>query len=588
MKKLCLASVMVVLHHYRNDLSRANKAPTAILEEFDYLFVSNSKNSLAKIDHAMINRIKNHERDLPNYFVEEVRKNIRQHEIAGTLSDYSNEISHWFKNSSGSNFHLDPSRKEELIMALKLIIADDASISPIDIIGSPGYPEAYQKQEILTAKIANVADFLTNVLIYMFCYTTNEQSGFPNVDRVLDAKFFADIKADIDMKNASFNFMHQLPRLQQQISMSNKDTSDLLELLFTQGFSGRMGRHTLRQLAENGNTQAEYELAELYYHRYIKCSGNNFKQAAYWYERAAAKQHPGATWNLGYMILNGIYPDLPEEQRDYRLAKEYFDRCLKVCGIQGTYYGAVLTSVGQMWEDGWYPKKNGKDGYEPKDKKKALELYIQASEQGYHYATNRVALRYLNDGKIDDSIAWFKKSIAQITDGYALYKLGWVLEKHKSDSKSAALYYLRSIQEPFEDDITPPCYCHAGRAYAALVDRSWEPDYTKAFDCFIRSWNGHEHSKSAVFAFAELIEEMINCLLEYLRTQRDQKSSIYTRMYNDLRYYFPLYQDKMTAALTAAKDDSEKKEELLKRQTEVDGAYQGLNAYIQSLQATSY
>ncbi len=66
---------------------------------------------------------------------------------------------------------------------------------------------------------------------------------------------------------------------------------------------------SLVRMAKKGNTQAQYDLAQCYYHaRGVK---QNFKTAVKWYTKAAKKKHPEASYSLGlsYFLGEGVKKD---------------------------------------------------------------------------------------------------------------------------------------------------------------------------------------------------------------------------------------------------------------------------------------
>ena len=65
----------------------------------------------------------------------------------------------------------------------------------------------------------------------------------------------------------------------------------------------------VRQAAELGDVEAQYDLAYLYYKAgedpAIQGVAQNYRRAAYWYEKAALQGHARAQYNMGVLHLHG-------------------------------------------------------------------------------------------------------------------------------------------------------------------------------------------------------------------------------------------------------------------------------------------
>lgn len=277
--------------------------------------------------------------------------------------------------------------------------------------------------------------------------------------------------------------------------MSESELADIICCMMSQGISGRMGREMLFSLAKNGNGWAAFEIGELYYHGYVTHNHQpDFGKACEWY--AEAGEHPGALWTQGYLIASNIWPHC-DKAADIAFDKalDFFMRAQAVMESTGGC-AVALTSIGQLWEEGHYPKPDFATSrkFESKDMDKALHYYHRADALGYHYATNRIGLyherriRYPDDLNATEAFRFYKRSADMVADGYTYNKLGLMLEKGigcKKDIKAACSYYFASI-EVLEDDVTGWCMYNAGRVYANRVkgQDARHYDISKAFDLF--------------------------------------------------------------------------------------------------------
>jgi uncharacterized protein len=130
----------------------------------------------------------------------------------------------------------------------------------------------------------------------------------------------------------------------------------------------------LRQTAEQGNAEAQYNLGMTYY-----CGQGvkqNYRNAAKWFHSAAEQGHAGAQYNLSFMYATGegVPKDHYESARWVVFAAE--------CG-----HADALYNKGLLYAHGKY-FPNGKD-YE-----KALHCFRSAAKQGHAEAQRYVDLMY--------------------------------------------------------------------------------------------------------------------------------------------------------------------------------------------------
>lgn len=262
-----------------------------------------------------------------------------------------------------------------------------------------------------------------------------------------------------------------------QMDTNVRDFSDLLDCMIFQGFSGRMGRHTLMALAHQGNPFACFEIGELYYHGYIQESiygeaagkTRNYEKAYEWYSKATEKHpHAGALWTMAYMIISNRYPHVEETEIDYGKAVEF----LVIAAQKNS--PAALNTIGQLWEEGHYPCENFRDSREcyPADLGKAKKYYEAAAKKGYHYAANRLALMCEKKNNFEEAFQWYRKAADMVADAYTYNKLGLMYERGigcRKNLKLASDYYYKSVNQVLPDDITPWALFNAGRVYCGRL-----------------------------------------------------------------------------------------------------------------------
>ena len=160
-----------------------------------------------------------------------------------------------------------------------------------------------------------------------------------------------------------------------------------------------MAAYWYRRAAENGHTEAQYNLGVMY------SWGNgipaNHEQAVYWVRKAAEKGYHQAEDHLCFLYFAG-----KGVQQDYKQAFGW--------GIRAARAGMAYSqwAVACMYYYG-----NGVE----RDYKQAAHWCREAAEQGYSVAQNNLGLMYeYGLGVAQDygqALSWYKKAIAQ---GYSL------------------------------------------------------------------------------------------------------------------------------------------------------------------------
>ena len=120
--------------------------------------------------------------------------------------------------------------------------------------------------------------------------------------------------------------------------------------------------------AENGNAEAQYLLAEMYY--YGQGMPIDEAKAVEWYIRSAENGCPNAQYQLGYLYENGIevVADTNTANKWYKKALEGYSNAAAKGDVKSLYELAEMYYVGAGVES---------------DYKKAFDLYHTAAEKGY-------------------------------------------------------------------------------------------------------------------------------------------------------------------------------------------------------------
>ena len=131
--------------------------------------------------------------------------------------------------------------------------------------------------------------------------------------------------------------------------------------------------------AENGNHEAQYLLAEMYY--YGLGTRIDESKAVDWYNRSAENDCPDAQYQLGYLYENGIEvaEDTDTADKWYKKALEEYSNAAAHGDVKSLYELAGIYYVGA--------------GVEP-DYKKAFDLYHTAAEKGYADAKYKLGEMY--------------------------------------------------------------------------------------------------------------------------------------------------------------------------------------------------
>lgn len=209
----------------------------------------------------------------------------------------------------------------------------------------------------------------------------------------------------------------------------NLYNDELKEYLKINLYEGISYINSLINLGKKNNMFANAELGSLEYSGIINGT-TNYKKCYNYYLKAAKKNHPKACWMVSNLMLTN------RVEYNFNLAWEYLNKAIEMGSI------AALNTMGNCYKKGLTPDKE-------KDKEKALEYYIKASEYGYVYAFNNIGLIYEEENNIEEALKYFKIS-ADLFNSWALNKVGEYYRKN-NDLKKAYYYYKKAIECPINE-----------------------------------------------------------------------------------------------------------------------------------------
>ncbi|KAF9156118.1 hypothetical protein BG015_007160 [Linnemannia schmuckeri] len=230
-----------------------------------------------------------------------------------------------------------------------------------------------------------------------------------------------------------------------------------------------------RQLAEQGNAQAQYQIAQQY--ELGQGVPQDHTLALEWHLKSAEQGLADAQFSVGtlYRQFHVLAPGVP---RDYRKAMDWF---LKAAA-QG--HAAAQHSIGRMYEcgegvlksdviaAGWYRKageagsiaaammvgywyKIGTGGL-PKDSKRSLQWYIKAAENGGSLGARNVGDIY-SEGRgvkkdLNKGLEWYMKAVElDEKDTFAMFTVGKLYEQGgkglEKDLKKAREWYEKAARK---------------------------------------------------------------------------------------------------------------------------------------------
>lgn len=228
--------------------------------------------------------------------------------------------------------------------------------------------------------------------------------------------------------------------------LDNTDISinDLQNFLLLELNEGINFSHSLKRLADNGNSYANYHLAVMEY-RGEYTGESRYDKAFDYFLKAAANKHPSAYWMLGNMIINEKIAKATK--KDLKMAFDYFTKAKELGNI------AAINSLGLCYYNGLGVEKNID---------KALKLFQEASFKNYAYAYNNLGLFYEQKKDYKLAFNYFLKS-ANLGESYACNKIGEYY-RLRGNYKDAFIYYNKALESNYRE-ITPWAYYNLAKYF---------------------------------------------------------------------------------------------------------------------------
>lgn len=222
--------------------------------------------------------------------------------------------------------------------------------------------------------------------------------------------------------------------VEKNIYNTNISINDIQEFIKVQLNSGILSLRILKELAQNNNPFASFELASMEYYGII--SGKPRYEKAYeYYVNAAKYNHPVANWAIGYLYYTGHIGS--RSKRDLLLAFKYFNKSRKLeCSNAYNSLGLMILNNNIT---------------HIKDKKNtAIKMFEKAVEFGNIYAYNNLGKIYEQEKDYKKAFEYYIFS-ANAGDSWASNKIGEFYRKGiylKKDLTKAFEYYNQSSDSP--------------------------------------------------------------------------------------------------------------------------------------------
>lgn len=274
--------------------------------------------------------------------------------------------------------------------------------------------------------------------------------------------------------------------------LQNTDISviDLQNFLLLELNEGINFSHSLKKLADDGNSYALFHLAVMEYRGEFDGYPRYDKAYDYFY-KAALNNHPSAYWMLGNMIIKNKIGN-----KEYKQAIEYFEKAKELGNV------AAINSLGLCYKDGLGVKK---------DINKALELFKEAAHKNYAYAYNNIGLYYESLNNYDEAYNYFLKS-ANLNESFGCNKVGEY--KRQKNNKVEALKYYNKALESSTRETSIWAYYNIAKHY--YLNGDLQTNTLKNID---KAINYFQNSDSLIESLIELLYIFYN---KYLENKNDE------------------------------------------------------------------
>ena len=213
-------------------------------------------------------------------------------------------------------------------------------------------------------------------------------------------------------------------------SISSTSLQEYLSLKLREGINYD---YSLKELANNGNAYANFEMGTNEYYGYYM-GYPRYDCALNYLVKAANMNHAGANYMIGNMYVKGLIGGKSKDE-----LKKGYEYLLKSYNLGNV---AASNMIGNMYKNGIYPLKVDYD--------KALEYYNKACDSNYVYAYNNIGMIYEEKNDTNKAFENFKIA-ASLGESWACNKVAEYLRLGivKKDMKEAFNYYNKALDSNY-------------------------------------------------------------------------------------------------------------------------------------------
>lgn len=205
-------------------------------------------------------------------------------------------------------------------------------------------------------------------------------------------------------------------------SISSTSLEEYLSLKLREGINYD---YSMKKLANNNNSYANYELGCNEYYGYTK-GYPRYEEAYNYLIKSANMNHPSANYIIGNMYIKGLIGN--KSKKELKLGYNYLITSYNLGNI------AASNLLGQMYLNGIYVKK---------DIKEAIKYFKKAASSNYVYAFNNLGKIEEDNNNINKAIELYLVS-ANLGESWACNKVAEYYRKN-DDMENAFNYYIKAL-----------------------------------------------------------------------------------------------------------------------------------------------
>lgn len=222
--------------------------------------------------------------------------------------------------------------------------------------------------------------------------------------------------------------------IEKNIYNTNLSIDDIQNYINLQLNSGIWSIRGIKNLAEEGNSFACFEMASMEFYGIIT-GKPRYEKAFEYYKIAASHNHPVANWAIGFLYYNGYIGT--RSKRDLYFAFKYFNKS------RNLKCSNAFNSIGLMF-------LNGDVKHIKQNKISAINMFETAISMGNIYAYNNLGQIYENEKDYKKAYSYYIVS-ADLGESWSANKIGEFYRTgvtHDKDLKRAFKYYKIASDSP--------------------------------------------------------------------------------------------------------------------------------------------